>query len=52
MTSVQKPRGYWTKETCRIEARKYKTRSEFQKVVLVLMTKHFKMIGLMKFVHT
>lgn len=31
MTSIQKPHGYWTKEKCRIEALKYKSRTEFQK---------------------
>jgi len=31
MISIQKPRGYWTKEKCRIEALKYKAKSEFQK---------------------
>ncbi|TMI95344.1 MAG: hypothetical protein E6H08_06920 [Bacteroidetes bacterium] len=31
MTSILKPKGYWTKEKCKTEAWKYKTRTEFQK---------------------
>ena len=31
MVEIMKPKGYWTKENCRKEALKYKTRHEFQK---------------------
>ena len=30
MIEITKPRGYWTKEKCRIEALKYTTRTDFQ----------------------
>ncbi len=31
MIEVLKPKGYWTKELCLVEAKKYKTRNEWQK---------------------
>ena len=31
MKELQKPNGYWTKERCILEARKYKTKTEWQK---------------------
>lgn len=31
MVSYKKPCGYWTKERCMLEAKKYKTRNSFQK---------------------
>ncbi len=31
MKEIRKPDGYWTKEKCAMEAKKYKTRSKFQK---------------------
>ena len=31
MKEVKKPSGYWTKERCKKEAKKYNTRSNFEK---------------------
>jgi len=50
MHLIKKIRKHWTKEKCKEEAQKYKTRSEFIKIAQVLMIKQEKINGLMRFV--
>lgn len=43
-----KPNGYWTKENVFAEARKYRTKKNLKKVVVVLMLLHVETDGCQK----